>query len=131
MNGPVLWANLHLLFWLSLIPFATAWMGRTGFAPWPVALYGGVLLLAAIAYYILTRALIGLHGGRSTLANAVGSDRKGRVSIVLYAVAIPLALLLAPAACALYLTVAVIWLVPDRRIERAVGPDGADKEAST
>jgi uncharacterized membrane protein len=130
VNGPVLWANLHLLFWLTLVPFVTGWMGRTRFASWPVAMYGVVLLLAAIAYYILVRALIGLHGSDSTLATAVGSDFKGKISVVIYAVAIPLAFPAPPAACALYVAVAIMWLIPDRRIERVVDPRGADKEAS-
>src|SRR5256884_4478757 len=91
VNGPILWANLHLLFWLSLIPFVTNWMGENHFAPWPVALYGGVLLFAAIAYFILTRALLSLHGKDSELAIALGADFKGKVSIVICALAIPLA----------------------------------------
>jgi uncharacterized membrane protein len=118
VNGGVLWANLHLLFWLSLIPFTTAWMGENHFAPWPVALYGVVLLAAAIAYYILSRALIAHHGRDSTLAAAVGSDFKGRISVVIYAVAIPLAFLNRFLACALYVVVVIMWLVPDRRIEK-------------
>lgn len=120
VNGRVLWANLHLLFWLSLIPFTTAWMGENHFAPEPVALYGVVLLLAAIAYYILTRSLIALHGRDSTLAGAVGRDRKGKISILIYAVAVPLSLLSAWSAFALYAAVALIWFIPDRRIEKRV-----------
>ena len=120
VDGRVLWANLHLLFWLSLIPFGTAWMGATGFAAWPVALYGGVLLLAAIAYFILTRALIALHGRGSVLATALGRDIKGKVSVVIYLAAVPLAFVSAWLACGLYVLVAVMWLVPDRRIERAL-----------
>jgi len=120
VNGRVLWANLHLLFWLSLIPFATAWMGENHFAQWPVALYGILLLLAAIAYSILVRALLTLHGSESLLANALGSDFKGKVSIVLYLVAISLAFVSPWLACAVYVLVAIMWLVPDRRIERKV-----------
>lgn len=120
VNGGVLWANLHLLFWLSLVPFGTSWMGESHFAPGPVALYGTVLLFASIAYYILSRALISLHGGDSLLANAVGRDFKGQISTLLYLVAIPLAFLRWWLACALYVTVAVIWLVPDRRIEKTM-----------
>jgi uncharacterized membrane protein len=120
VDGRVLWANLHLLFWLSLIPFATAWMGENRFAPWPVSLYGAVLLLAAVAYWVLVRALIARHGQDSVLASAVGRDRKGKLSIVICAVAIPLALVSAWAACALYVLVAIIWLIPDRRIERTL-----------
>jgi uncharacterized membrane protein len=120
VDGRVLWANLHLLFWLSLIPFVTAWMGENAFAAWPVALYGVVLLMAAIAYFILTRALIALHGDDSVLATAVGADLKGRISVVLYAVAIPLALARPLLAGGVYVAVAVMWLIPDRRIERAM-----------
>jgi uncharacterized membrane protein len=120
VNGRALWANLHLLFWLSLIPFVTAWMGENHFAAEPVALYGAVLLLAAVAYYILSRSLIALHGGDSVIATAVGSDFKGRISIVIYVVAITLAFVNSLAACALYVVVAVMWLVPDRRIEKTI-----------
>jgi uncharacterized membrane protein len=120
VDGRVLWANLHLLFWLSLIPFATRWVGENQFAAWPVALYGAVLLLAAVAYYILVRALISLHGGESTLATAVGRDFKGKVSLAIYAVAIPLALVDSWIAFGLYVLVAVIWLIPDRRIEKTL-----------
>jgi uncharacterized membrane protein len=121
VDGRVLWANLHLLFWLSLIPFVTGWMGENQFAAWPVALYGVVLLLAAVAYFILVRALIALHGRDSVLATAVGEDFKGKVSVVIYAVAIPLAVVNSWVAFALYVLVAVIWLVPDRRIEKTLG----------
>ena len=120
VNGRVLWANLHLLFWLSLTPFVTSWMGENHFAAWPVAVYGAVLLLAAVAYFILTRELIALHGRDSTLAAAVGSDLKGKGSLVLYAAAIPLAFWHPWIACALYVLVAVLWLIPDRRIEAAL-----------
>jgi uncharacterized membrane protein len=118
VDGRVLWANLHLLFWLSLTPFVTAWMGQTGFAAWPVAIYGVVMLLAAVAYYILVRVLIALHGDDSVLATAVGKDFKGIISIVLYLAAIPSAFVLPWIAVALYVMVAVMWLVPDRRIEK-------------
>jgi uncharacterized membrane protein len=120
VDGRVLWANLHLLFWLSLIPFVTAWMGENHFAAWPVALYGVVLLLAAIAYFILTRTLIALHGRESVLAAAVGRDRKGKVSIVIYLAAVPLAFVDAWISCALYVLVAIMWLIPDRRIEKTL-----------
>jgi uncharacterized membrane protein len=120
VDGRVLWANVHLLFWLSLVPFTTAWMGESHFAAVPVAAYGGVLLLAACAYYVLVRALIKRHGRESALAAAIGDDRKGRVSVVAYVAAI-LASLVAPwASCALYLAVALWWLVPDPRIEHAL-----------
>ncbi|HEX5421680.1 MAG TPA: TMEM175 family protein [Gammaproteobacteria bacterium] len=117
VNGAVLWANLHLLFWLTLIPFTTAWMGENHFAAWPTALYGVVLLLAAIAYYILAHALIALHGRTSALARALGRDFKNIVSVVLYAAAIPLAFAYSWVAGGVYAAVAVMWLVPDRRIE--------------
>jgi uncharacterized membrane protein len=120
VDGRVLWANLHLLFWLSLIPFVTGWMGENYFAAWPVALYGVVLLLAAVAYFILTRALIPLHGRDSVLATALGRDFKGKVSMLIYVAAIPLAFVSSWFACALYLLVAVMWLVPDRRIEKTL-----------
>ena len=119
VNGSTLWANLHLLFWLSLIPFVTGWMGENQFAAWPVAFYGAVLLLAAIAYFILTRVLISYHGRDSALAKALGKDFKGKVSVLLYAVAIPLSFVNSWLACGLYVLVAVMWLIPDRRIEGA------------
>ena len=118
VNGLTLWANLHLLFWLSLIPFVTGWMGENHFAAMPVALYGVVLLLAGIAYFILTRSLISHHGKDSTLAIALGKDIKGKASIIIYFVAIPLAFVNSLLACGLYLMVAAMWLIPDRRIER-------------
>ena len=119
VDGRCLWANLHLLFWLSLIPFVTAWMGENHFTTWPVALYGGVLLLSAIAYYILVRALLASQGN-DLLAAALGSDLKGKVSIAIYLIAIPLAFVRAWLAFLFYIFVAVIWLIPDRRIERNV-----------
>jgi uncharacterized membrane protein len=117
VDGRVLWANMHLLFWLSLIPFVTSWVGEYPLAPLPVAIYGCVLLLAAIAYYILVRALMRRHGAESLLAIAVGSDFKGKISIVIYGLAIPLAFVNPLISFALYVLVAVMWLVPDRRIE--------------
>jgi uncharacterized membrane protein len=120
VNGGVLWANLHLLFWLSLVPFTTAWMGESHFARGPVALYGVVLLLASIAYFILSRALISLHGSTSVLATAVGRDFKGLISTAIYLTAVLLALVNSWLACALYVLVAIIWLVPDRRIEKTL-----------
>jgi uncharacterized membrane protein len=118
VNGRILWANLHLLFWLSLIPFVTGWMGENHFDTVPVALYGAVLLMAGVAYYILAQALIALHGSNSALAAAVGRDRKGILSVVIYAVAIPLAFVNSWIAFALYVLVATLWVLPDRRIER-------------
>jgi uncharacterized membrane protein len=120
VNGLVLWANLHLLFWLSLFPFGTAWVGETHFAPIPVAAYGVLQLLAALAYYGVVRALIRCPGQTPALATAVGRDVKGKVSPILYAVAIPVALVAPAAALALYVVVVILWVVPDRRMERAV-----------
>lgn len=118
VDGRVLWANLHLLFWLSLIPFISGWMGETTFAAWPVALYGVDLLFAGIAYYILAHLLIALHGADSPLATAIGRDTKGILSVVIYLLAIPVAFFNASVAFALYVLVAIIWLIPDQRIEK-------------
>jgi uncharacterized membrane protein len=120
VNGATLWANLHLLFWLSLVPFATDWMGQNHFEPWPVAVYGIVLMLAAIAYFILTRALLRLHGKASSLASSIGRDWKGKISIAIYAAAILLAFVKPWIAGAGYVIVAISWLIPDPRIERRV-----------
>ena len=122
VGGGVLWANLHLLFWLSLVPFVTGWMGENHFAALPTAAYGGVLLMAAVAYIILQAAIIATEGRRSVLAAAIGGDMKGKLSIGLYLVAIPTALRWPWIAGVLYATVAATWLVPDRRIERAQLP---------
>lgn len=122
VDGRVLWANLHLLFWLSLIPFVTGWMGENGFAALPVAMYGVVLFLAAVAYFILARALVALHGHDSVLAKALGDDIKGKISVLIYLAAIPAAFLYAWIACGLYVLVAVMWLIPDRRIEKTLAP---------
>ena len=121
VDGRVLWANLHLLFWLSLVPFVTAWAGESRFASWPVAAWGAVQFMAGIAYTILVRVLLALHGGDSALAVAIGRDFKGIISIACYLIAVPLALANPALACAIYILVAVIWLVPDRRIERTLG----------
>jgi len=120
VTGPVLWANLHLLFWLSLIPFTTGWMGENHIASAPAALYGGVLLMCSIAYMILQRLIIASQGEHSVLKKAIGRDWKGKVSSVLYAVAIPAAFLSQKISIALYVFVALMWLVPDKRIERAL-----------
>jgi len=120
VSGSVLWANLHLLFWLSLVPFATGWMGENHFAPAPTALYGVPLLMAGIAYLLLQRAIMAAQGRESLLAVAVGRDLKGKLSPLLYLVAIPSAFLDQRIAGAIYVFVALIWLVPDRRIERAL-----------
>jgi len=120
VNGRILWANLHLLFWLSLIPFVTGWMGENHFAALPVALYGAVLLMAGLAYFVLARALAAHHGSDSKLAMALGKDIKGIASLVIYAAAIPLSFVNPWIAFALYVVVAIIWFIPDRRIERVI-----------
>ena len=125
VSGGVLWANLHLLFWLSLFPFATAWMGENHFAAAPTATYGAVLLMAAVAYWLLQRALIRLQGGNSLLRRAIGSDWKGKLSPVLYLLGIAATWWVSEVALSLYALVAVMWLIPDRRIERAVTRHGA------
>jgi uncharacterized membrane protein len=117
VNGQILWANLHLLFWLSLIPFVTRWMGENYFAPTPVAIYGVVMLMAGVAYFILARRLVAHHGKESTLAVALGQDYKGMASVVLYATAIPFSFVRAWIAMSIYVFVALMWLIPDRRIE--------------
>jgi len=124
VDGRILWANLHLLFWLSLIPFVTSWMGETHFAAGPVALYGVVMSCSGIAYFILTRVLIARHGRDSALAAAVGRDVKGKASVLLYAAAVAVAFASPAAACAVYVMVAVMWLVPDRRIEQRLSDRG-------
>jgi len=121
VSGLILWANTHLLFWLSLVPFATAWMGQNHFAPVPTALYGVALLMPALAYYLLEQAIMWTQGPDSTLKKALGRDIKGKASLVLYAVAIGFAFAYPWIAGAIYIFVALMWLVPDRRIERAIG----------
>ncbi len=125
VNGAILWANLHLLFWLSLFPFVTGWLGENHFAAVPAALYGGVLLAAAIAYWILQQTIIAAQGPESNLRAAIGSDWKGKLSPVLYALGIVSTLWWHWVALALYVVVALLWLVPDRRIERSPHLDGA------
>jgi len=120
VNGLILWANMHLLFWLSLTPFATGWMGENDFAPLPTAVYGVALLMPAIAYYLLQKAITRTHGMASTLAKALGSDIKGKISLLFYIGAILLALASPWISLALYTLVALMWLIPDRRIEHAV-----------
>lgn len=127
VTGPVLWANLHLLFWLSLIPFTTGWMGENHFAAMPSALYGLVLLMAAIAYLILQRLIIAAQGPDSLLRKAIGRDRKGKASVMLYALASVAAFRSAWISQAIYVLVALMWLAPDRRIEHALGHDDADR----
>jgi uncharacterized membrane protein len=118
ITGGILWANLHLLFWLSLMPFVTGWMGENHFAPLPTALYGGVLLMAGVAYYILSQTIISYQGPNSRLKAAVGNDAKGKISLLLYLVAVLLAFVNQLVADAIYVLVALMWLVPDRRIEQ-------------
>lgn len=120
INGKILWANLHLLFWLSLVPFVTGWMGENHFAPLPTAVYGVVLLLAAIAYTILQSMIVAQQGPQSKLGRAVGNDKKGKLSMMLYAVAIPLAFVHQLIADGIYVFVALMWLIPDKRIESSL-----------
>lgn len=120
IKGGVLWANLHLLFWLSLTPFVTAWMGENSFTSVPVAFYGVVLFFSAIAYFILTRALLAVHEKDSLLATALGKDFKGKISVVIYIFAIPLAFVNPLFSWVLYVLVVIMWLIPDRRIERKI-----------
>jgi len=120
VNGKILWANMHLLFWLSLIPFTTAWMGENHFAAMPVALYGVVLLFAASAYFILSKILLTHHSRNSLIAKALKNDLKDRLSVVLYASAILLALTMPLLACSIYILVAILWLIPDKRIENVL-----------
>src|SRR5215467_10016842 len=118
VSGGILWANLHLLFWLSLFPFTTGWMGENGFASMPTAVYGFVLVMAATAYYILERVIIANEGRNSLVAEAVGRDRKGKITATFYLAAIPLAFVSPWIACGLYVSAALLWLIPDPRIER-------------
>jgi uncharacterized membrane protein len=123
VDGPILWANLHLLFWLSLVPATTSWLDEAHFATAPTALYGAVLLMAAVAYWVLQNVIVAAHGRESALARAIGADRKGKSSLGLYALAIVLAFRWPAASLAIYVAVALIWLVPDRRIERALATE--------
>lgn len=124
INGAMLWANLHLLFWLSLIPFTTAWMGENHFSAVPTALYGVVLFMAAMAYWLLERTIIAGQGKDAVLARAVGKDTKGKVSPILYLIAIPIAFIDQRLADVIYVVVALLWLIPDRRIEQALKRGG-------
>jgi uncharacterized membrane protein len=120
INGSVLWANLHLLFWLSLMPFTTAWMGQNHFTRWPVIAYGVVLIMCGLAYWQLSASLIGACGKDSQLAQALGKDRKGKLSVAIYAVAIALAFVNPWLAFGLYVVVEIIWFIPDPRIEEKI-----------
>ncbi len=122
VSGRVLWANLHLLFWLSLVPFVTSWLGASHFASWPVAIYGVILLMAGMAYSFLTKALMACQGPNTLLADALGFDLKGKLSLLLYSIAIVVAFIEPWISCALYVAVAVMWFVPDRRIEQKLIP---------
>jgi uncharacterized membrane protein len=121
VNGSILWWNLHLLFWLSQVPFVTGWMGENHFAALPTAIYGCVLLMAAIAYFFLVRAILAHHGPESRVAKALGRDFKGKVSVLFYVVAVPMAFVNRSVSGALYVLVAMIWFIPDRRIESRLG----------
>jgi uncharacterized membrane protein len=123
VNGSMLWRNLHLLFWLSQVPFATGWMGENHFAAWPTAAYGFVMLMAGVAYYLLVRAIVAHHGRDSRVAIALGRDIKGKVSVLLYMVALPMAFINRWVAGGIYALVALVWFVPDTRIERRLGKD--------
>ena len=123
VNGSILWWNLHLLFWLSQVPFVTGWMGENHFAALPTAIYGCVLLMAAIAYFLLVRAILAHHGPESRVAKALGRDFKGKVSVLFYVVAVPMAFVNRWVAGALYILVAMIWFIPDRRIENRLAKD--------
>jgi len=118
VTGTILWTNTHLLFWLSLVPFATSWMGENNFSRWPVVLYGIMLLMASIAYYFLAHSLAATHGKDSTLAKAIGKDRKGMISSVIYVIGIILSFVHPYLGFAMYVVVAAIWFIPDRRIEK-------------
>jgi uncharacterized membrane protein len=124
VNGPVLWTNMHLLFWLSIVPFATGWLGESHFAKWPVIFYGFVLMMAGVAYYFLAHCLAHLHGKQSAIAIALGNDRKGIISVVLYIVGIGLSFINSWLGFAVYVMVACIWFIPDRRIEKTLHEKG-------
>jgi uncharacterized membrane protein len=121
VNGKILWANLHFLFWLSLVPFTTGWMGENHFAPLPTALYGAVLLMAAVGYLILELAIVAHHGAQSRIASAVGNELKGKISLALYVAALPLSFVNHWISLAIYVGVAMWWLIPDARIESRLG----------
>ena len=123
VNGAILWANLHLLFWLSLVPFVTNWMGENHFATRPVALYGVVLLMSGITYYVLSRFIVRYQGQDSAIVVALGDDLKGRLSLVLYAIAIPFAFVNPFISLCLYIIVAIMWLIPDKRIEKVLNSE--------
>jgi uncharacterized membrane protein len=125
VNGRILWANLHLLFWLSLVPFTTAWMGENSFAPLPTSAYGLVLVMAALAYTVLQNSIVRHHGPDSRLAKAIGNDRKGKISLLGYTAAVPLAFVHQGISLTIYALVALMWLIPDRRIESSLSQEHA------
>ena len=127
VTGTILWTNTHLLFWLSLVPFATSWMGENNFSTWPVVLYGVILLMASIAYYFLAHSLINVHGKESTLATALGKDRKGIISSIIYVIGIGLSFIHPFIGFGMYVVVAVIWFLPDRRIEKKLEHEAPDQ----
>ncbi|HQT23589.1 TMEM175 family protein [Daejeonella sp.] len=131
VNGAILWANLHLLFWLSLIPFVTAWMGENHFGKWPVILYGIILIMNAIAYFILAKTLVSHHGKDSLIAKALGQDWKGKLSLIIYATAIGASFIHSGIGMFLYLVVAVIWLIPDTRIEKLLISESQKEDKHT
>ena len=118
INGSVLWANIHLLFWLSLLPFVTGWMGENNFSTWPVALYGVILFFAAVAYFVLARSLVKIHGKDSVLGIAIGKDWKGRISLIVYATGVAMSFVYPWLGVSMYVLVGAMWLIPDKRIER-------------
>jgi TMEM175 potassium channel family protein len=128
VDGKILWANLHLLFWLSLAPFTTAWLGENGITTGPVAMYGIMLLFAGIAYFILTKALIAQHGKDSKIAESIGKDRKGLASVLIHFVALPICFVEPAVSCAAYVLVLVMWLLPDPRIEKCLHVDAVASE---
>ncbi len=123
VSGSVLWSNIHLLFWLSLVPFATTWMGENNFSKWPVILYGLILMMAGVAYYILAHCLTNIHGKDSELARAIGKDKKGIISVILYITGIACAFIYPWIGFSIYVIVAAIWFIPDRRIEKKMKGD--------
>lgn len=131
VNGRILWANLHLLFWLSLVPFATGWMGESRFATWPVAIYGFVLLMAGVAFTVLVKVLVGHHGRESVLALAIGNDRKGNASLMLYSVGIALAFWHPWVAWGVFCLVALMWIIPDPRIGKLLNIEKSRQDYSS
>ena len=126
VSGSILWANMHLLFWISMLPFVTAWSGVNNFASFPVAMYGFVLFMAGAAYHILTRTLISFHGKNAEISKAIGKDTKGKISVILYAIAIPIAFYKPYIAMFFYILVAAMWIIPDRRVEKVLNDESPE-----